>query len=31
LLCAAPWSADAAVTFAKLGQQARLAHKQARN
>jgi len=31
LLCAGPWSADAAVTFAKLGQRARLAHRQAHN
>jgi hypothetical protein len=31
LLCAGPWSADAAVTFARLGEQARLAHRQARN
>jgi iron complex transport system substrate-binding protein len=31
LLCAGPWSADAAVTFAKLGQKARLAHAQAHN
>ncbi|HUO89230.1 MAG TPA: ABC transporter substrate-binding protein [Rhizomicrobium sp.] len=28
-LCAGPWSADAAVTFAELGQKARRAHKQA--
>lgn len=31
LLCAGPWTAEAAVRFAELGRQARLAPKQARN